>query len=111
MTNSLRLATRPLVAAILATSSMALAVPRAADAQALTGTIILRVTADSVPVQHVAIVTGSTGTVTDQTGAATFILPTGKHSFRVTPIGFRPETLTVFVGVGTSTVSVPMRRV
>lgn len=109
MTNSLRIAARTLVAAIFATSSVLLGIPRAAGAQALTGTIIIHVTADSVPLAHAAVVTGSTGTVTDQSGAATFILATGKHSFRVTPVGFRPESLTVFVGVGTSTISVPMR--
>src|ERR1041385_6887331 len=110
MTNSVPIATRRMGVALVAASAFSLVVPRVAYAQAVSGTLIMRVTADSVPVQHVAVVTGSTGTVTDQTGAATFILPAGKHTFRVPPVGFRPETLTVFVGVGTTTISVPVHR-
>lgn len=110
MKNSLRVAARPLAAAIFATSGAVLTLPQAASAQALTGTIIMRVTADSTPVAHAAIVTGNVGVVTDQAGLATFLLATGKHTFRVTPVGFRPESLTVFVGVGTATIDVPMHR-
>ena len=96
-----RLRVAPLVVLTILTA-------RVAVAQTGTGTIIVRVTADSVPISRATIVTGRTGTVTDQSGLATFKLPTGRHTFRVTPVGFRPESLTVVVGVGTTRVTVPV---
>ena len=107
MTNLLRIAVRlrsvPLVV-------LAIIAARAADAQTRTGTIILRVTADSAPISGAAIATGTASGVTDQFGTAMFKLATGRHTFRVTPAGYRPESLAVFVGVGTTKVTVPVHR-
>lgn len=104
MTNSSRIAARWCSAPLIALAVLSAPV----GAQTLTGTIVLRVTADSAPIAHAAIVTGTTGTVTDKSGSAAFTLPTGRHTFRVTPVGFHPESLTVFVGVGTTNVTVPV---
>src|SRR5437879_11499823 len=100
--------TNPLRIAVLAASTLLPAIPRAADAQKLTGTIIMRVTADSIPIRGAAVATGTANAVTDQSGWATFTLPTGQHTFRVTPDGFRPESLAVFVDVGTTKVTFPV---
>jgi iron complex outermembrane receptor protein len=89
---------------------LAILMTRAAAAQTNTGTIIVRVTADSVPLPGAAIATGPASTLTDQSGRAAFRVSTGRHTFRVTPAGFRPESLAVFVGVGTTTVTIPVHR-
>ncbi len=107
MTNSLRVAAGLRSAALAA---LAIFVARGAGAQAITGTIIVRVAADSTPIAGAPIATGSTSGTTDQTGLATFKLPTGRHTFRVAPAGFRPESLAVFVGVGTTKVTIPVHR-
>ncbi len=83
---------------------------RAADAQTLTGTIIVRVTADSIPIAGAAVATGTATSMTDQSGLAAFRVVTGRHVFRVASAGFRPESLAVFVGVGTTKVTVPVHR-
>jgi outer membrane receptor for ferrienterochelin and colicins len=107
MTNPFRIAGRlrsiPLV-------MLAVLMARAADAQTNTGIIIVRVTADSIPVPGAAIATGAANSVTDQSGLAAFKVPVGRHTFRVTPTGYRPESLAVFVGVGTTKVTVPVHR-
>lgn len=98
------------LAALAAASSCLLAIPRAAHAQKTnTGTIILRVTADTTPIRGAAIAAGSVNAVTDQSGSATFKLPVGTYTFRMSPAGYRPESLTVFVGVGTTKMTFPMR--
>ena len=66
MTNPLGIAARLRVATLVA---LTILTARAAVAQTSTGTIIVRVTADSVPISRAAIVTGRSGTVTDQSGA------------------------------------------
>ncbi|MGH7617267.1 MAG: TonB-dependent receptor plug domain-containing protein, partial [Gemmatimonadaceae bacterium] len=119
MTNLRRIARRSpsaLLGAIaisgtVAASSGLLLTPRAAGAQARTGTIILRVTAANAPLSGAAVATETARGVTDQAGMATFKLPTGEHKFRVAPVGFRPESLAVFVGVGTTNVTVPVQPV
>lgn len=73
-----------------------------ASAQTLTGTIVLRVTTDGGPLAGVPVVTRVASSVTDQSGRATFRLPTGEYTFRATPPGFRPESLSVYVGIGTT---------
>jgi outer membrane receptor for ferrienterochelin and colicins len=82
--------------------------PRAAGAQAVTGIIVVRVTADTTPISGAPIATGTATGVTDRAGVARFTLPTGTHTFHVTPIGFLPESLAVFVGVGMTTVNVAL---
>ena len=107
MTNSLRIANR-LCAVPLAV--LAILTARGADAQTLTGTIIVRVTADSTPIPGAAVATGTANSVTDQSGLAAFRVATGRHTFRVASAGFRPESLAVFVGVGTTKVTIPVHR-
>lgn len=107
MTTSFRIAARLSCAPLVL---FALTAARAADAQTSTGTIIVRVTADSTPVPGAAIATGAATGVTDHFGTATFKLATGRHTFRVATTGFRPESLAVFVGVGTTKITVPVRR-
>jgi iron complex outermembrane receptor protein len=82
----------------------------AAAAQTKTGTIILRVTVDSLPVSGAPVTTASAAGVTDRFGRAAFTLATGRHTFRVMPSGFRPESLSMFVGVGTTRVTVSVHR-
>jgi outer membrane receptor for ferrienterochelin and colicins len=107
MTTSLRSAGRLRSASLVAFTVF---IARAASAQSLTGTIIVRVTADSAPISGAPIATGTASGVTDQSGLATFRLATGRHTFRVMPTGFRPESLAVFVGVGTTKVTIPVHR-
>jgi iron complex outermembrane receptor protein len=83
---------------------------RLADAQAPVGTLVMRVTADGTPLAGIAVATRSANQVTDGSGRATFKLPTGQYVFRTAPAGFRPESLSVFVGVGTTTRSLSVRR-
>ena len=92
-------ATRPFWASAVLLSLSA----RLAGAQALTGTMVVRVTADGTPLPGVAVATRTASSVTDRSGRATFKLPTGQYFFRAMPSGFRPESLSVFVGVGTTT--------
>ena len=92
MTNPQRIAARlrsaPLFAlAILAASSSSAIAQKAAAPPTLTGTIILHVTADSIPVAGATVAVGTANTVTDRLGVAKFTLPTGRRTFRVTPVG------------------------
>jgi outer membrane receptor for ferrienterochelin and colicins len=96
---------------ILAASSGLLVAPRAAYTQSLTGRVIVHVTADSMPIAGAAVLAGTASGVTDQSGLARFTLPTGRRTFRVSPVGFRPESLAMFVGVGTTRVTVAVRHV
>jgi hypothetical protein len=117
MKNSLHTVIRPPSArtfalAIFTTSFALLGVPRAANAQttqSLTGTIILHVTANSIPISGATIAAGTANSVTDRSGNAKFTLPTGRRTFRVIPVGYSPESLAVYVGVGTTNVNVPLR--
>jgi len=95
--------------AILAASLGLPATPRAADAQTLTGTVVVRVTADSIPIPGATIASGTANGVTDRSGVARFTLPTGRRTFRVTPVGFPPESLAVNVGVGMTNVTIALR--
>ena len=95
--------------AILAASSAQLAAQRAANPPTLTGTIIVHVLADSAPVSGATISASTVSGMTDRSGVAKFTLPTGRRTFHVTPVGFRPESLSVFVGVGTTNVTIPLR--
>jgi outer membrane receptor for ferrienterochelin and colicins len=108
MTNHFRITGRLSSAALFVVAILA---ARAANAQTSTGTIIVRVSADSTPIAGAPIATGVTNSVTDQTGQAAFRLGIGRHTFRVAPAGFRPESLAVFVGVGTTRVTIPVHRV
>ena len=94
---------------IVAASSRQLVSQRAASPPALTGTIIVHVMADTVPVAGAAIAAGTANSVTDRLGVAKLTLATGRRVFHVTPVGFRPESLLVFVGVGTTNVTIPLR--
>jgi outer membrane receptor for ferrienterochelin and colicins len=114
MTNPLRIAPRPRSASSIAivffaASSALLATPRVVYTQTLTGTVILHVTADSMPIAGAAVAAGTASGVTDGSGLARLTLPTGRRTFRVSPIGFRPESLAMFVGVGTTRVTVALR--
>ena len=94
---------RTITRCILAPAALLFLVAQLAVAQAATGTIILRVVANGIPLPGVAVATRATNSVTDRSGRATFKLPTGQYTFRATPPGFRPESLSLFVGVGTTT--------
>src|SRR5436189_2526652 len=115
MKNLLQTIIRPRLApmfALAVASYVGVTDPRAANAQttpSLTGTIILHVTANSIPIPGATIAAGTANSVTDRSGNAKFTLPTGRRTFRVMPIGYRPESLAVYVGVGTTNVNVPMR--
>ena len=86
----------------------AILVARIASAQTGTGTIIVRVAADSAPIVGAAVAIESVSALTDQSGMVAFKVPVGRHTFRTAPAGYRPESLTVFVGVGTSKVTIPV---
>jgi iron complex outermembrane receptor protein len=113
MTNPLRIAARlrsaPLFAlAILAASSTLLVAPRSADAQTTTSTVVVRVTADSLPISGATIATGITQGVSDRSGVAAFTVPTGRRTFRVTSTGFLPESLAVDVDPGIHIVTIAL---
>src|SRR5438045_2816602 len=88
----------PLVAlGILTASSSLLLAQRAANAPAITGTVVVRVTVDSLPLSGATIASGTANGATDRSGHATFTLPAGRRTFRVTSAGFLPESLAVNV--------------
>ena len=103
--------TRLFTLATLGASAGLLAAPRLSHAQANTGTVVVRVTADSLPVPGAMIAAAgiAANRSTDRSGLAYFTLPTGRRSLRVTSNGFRPESLAVNVGAGKTTVSVALR--
>src|SRR5262245_14884663 len=68
-----------------------------AGAQAAAGTITLRLLVDGAPASGIAVATRNAKVVTDRTGRATFSLRVGQYMFRMTPPGFRPESLSAFV--------------
>ena len=109
MTNPLRIAVRLRSALLFALATRLLVASHAADAQTLTGTVIVHVTADSLPISGATIAAGTANGVTDRSGMARFTLPTGRRTFRVTPIGFLPESLAINVGVGMTNVTIALR--
>src|SRR5438045_2771372 len=80
-----------------------------ANAQSLAGTIVVRVTADGAPLAGIPVTTRAANVTTDRSGRATFSLPTGQYTFRAAASGFRAESLSVFVGVGTTTRDLSLR--
>jgi hypothetical protein len=80
-----------------------------AQSQSLTGTIVVRLSTDGAPLANVPVATNKANATTDKSGRAVFNLPTGQYTFRAAPSGFRPESLSVFVGVGTTTRDLSLR--
>ena len=108
---AVRLRSAPLFAlAALVVSNQGLVAQRSANAPAITGTVVVRVTADSNPIPGASIATGTANGVTDGSGLATFTLPIGRRTFRVTPAGFRPESLAVDVHAGLTNVTVAVHQ-
>lgn len=102
--------TRLLTLATLAACAGLLATPRTAHSQSNKGIVVVHVTADSLPVAGATIAAaGATNNATNRFGFATFSLPTGRRSIRVTSNGFSPESLSVNVGAGTTKISVALR--
>ena len=81
-----------------------------ASAPAATGTVVVRVTADSTPIAGAMIASGTTNGATDRSGQATFMLPTGRRTFRVTSNGYFPDTVALNVVGGMTKVTVMLRR-
>jgi iron complex outermembrane receptor protein len=108
MHNTRRFATR--LRAVFAPVVLLAITADVAASQAVTGTMIVRVVANGTPVPGVAVATRAVKGVTDQSGRATFKLPTGQYVFRATAPGFRPESVSVFVGAGTTTRDVSVRQ-
>ena len=83
---------------ILTASGGLLGAQRSANTPVITGTVVVRVTADSLPLSGATIASGTTNGATDRLGQATFTLPAGRRTFHVTSAGFLPESLAVNVG-------------
>jgi hypothetical protein len=66
---------------IFVASNILLAAPRAARVQRITSTVIVRVTADSVPISGAAIDAGTANGATDRSGLATFTLQGGMRLY------------------------------
>jgi outer membrane receptor for ferrienterochelin and colicins len=105
---NLRRTAVPRRSAALFTLAMLLASPRAALAQTITGTVVVRVTADSMPISGATIAAGTANGATDRSGLATFTLPGGRRTFRVTSAGFLPESVAVNVGSGMNRVAIAL---
>src|SRR5690349_10909681 len=101
MSKLLRTAAGPLVL-LVASSGVALG-------QTSTGRVVVRVTADSLPIAGAMVAAGTANGATDRLGLATFTLPTGRRTFRVSSAGFFPESLAMNVGAGMTRVSVALR--
>ena len=94
----------PLFASILLAASSVVA-----SGQISTGRVVVRVTADSIPVAGANVASGAANGATDRYGLATFTLPTGRRTFRVSSSGFAPESLALNVGTGMVRVNVALR--
>jgi outer membrane receptor for ferrienterochelin and colicins len=94
--------------AAFATSNLLFAAPRVANAQTITGTVIVRVTADSMPISGATIAAGTTNGATDRSGLATFTLPGGRRTLRITSAGFLPESVAVNVSSGMNRVAIAL---
>lgn len=81
---------------------LVLGVPRFLAAQEPTGTVLVRVRADSVPAGNAVIRSGRVGALTSAAGRASLVLPVGARIIWVTLIGFHPESLSVTVLPDTS---------
>src|SRR5689334_17619537 len=90
---------RFLTLAAIGALTLLLLFPATAHSQAATGTatVVVPVTADSLPVPGATIAASGSATngATDRSGLATFTLPRCRRSLRVTSTGFRPESLAV----------------
>src|SRR5215831_3905518 len=92
---AVRLRSAPLLALVI------LAASRVAHAQTVTGTVLVRVMADSAPVSGATVAAGAASGATDRSGLLLFSkLPTGRRMFHVASTGFLPESLAVNVGAG-----------
>ncbi|HEV8216673.1 MAG TPA: TonB-dependent receptor [Gemmatimonadaceae bacterium] len=74
------------------------------------GRVVVRVTADSLPIAGAMVASGTANSPTDRLGLATFTLPMGRRTFRVSSAGFFPESLALNVGAGMTRVSVALRK-
>ena len=101
MSKLLRTAAGPL-ALLFASSSVALS-------QNNTARVVVRVTADSLPIAGASVASGTANGATDRYGFATLTLPTGRRVFRVSSSGFSPESLALNVGTGMNRVNVALR--
>ena len=101
MSKLLRTAAGPL-ALLVASSGVALG-------QNTTGHVVVRVTADSLPVAGANVASGNANDATDRYGVATLTLPAGRRILRVSSTGFFPETLSMNVGVGMTRLNVALR--
>jgi iron complex outermembrane receptor protein len=72
--------------------------------------VIVRVTVDSLPIVGATVASGTANSATDHSGFATFNLPTGRRTFRVTSAGFHPESLAFNVGIGMTRLNVALQR-
>src|SRR6185369_541061 len=101
MSKLLRTAAGPL-ALLIASSGVALS-------QNTTGHVVVRVTADSLPIAGANVASGSANDATDRYGVATLTLPAGRRIVRVSFTGFFPETLAMNVGAGMTRLNVALR--
>jgi iron complex outermembrane receptor protein len=92
-----------------------LATPRAAGGQttttaaaSATATVLVRVTADSLPVPGAAVAAGASNAQSDESGLALLRVPAGRRTFRVTSVGFLPESLAVNIGAGINRVTIAL---
>src|SRR5215831_6946097 len=99
-----------LALATLATVAM-LAVSRTVDAQTTTtGSVLVRVVADSLPVSGATVAAAGANSESDRSGLALLKVPTGRRTFHVTSAGFLPESLAVNVAAGMNRVTIAMHR-
>ena len=101
MSKLLRTAVGPLV--LLAASASA------ALSQTSTARVVVRVTADGLPIAGATVASGTANSATDRLGLATFTLPTGRRTFRVSSSGFFADSLAMNVAAGITTVNVALR--
>src|SRR5215475_5856056 len=101
MSKLLRTAVGPL--AFLAASSSA------AVSQTATARVVVRVTADGLPIPGAIVASGTANSATDRLGLATFTLPAGRRTFRVSSTGFVADSLAMNVAAGVTTVNVALR--
>ncbi|HWJ13459.1 MAG TPA: TonB-dependent receptor plug domain-containing protein, partial [Gemmatimonadaceae bacterium] len=101
MSKLLRTAVGPLV--LLAASASA------ALSQTSTARVVVRVTADGLPIAGATVASGTANSATDRLGLATFTLPTGRRTFRVSSSGFFADSLAMNVATGITTVNVALR--
>ena len=101
MSKLLRTAAGPLVLLIVS-SDVALS-------QNVTGHVVVRVTADSLPIAGANVASGKANGATDRYGMATLTLPAGRRTLRVSSTGFSPESVAMNVGAGMTRLNVALR--